>query len=97
MAALRRAIRWLGRALAALWRARWRIVGLAAAALVVAVLWAYERYSRDEAEAFFDDPVEHFKYGSTGGDRLAGIPVPATLNAPWGWKARPMLSRPLPN
>jgi hypothetical protein len=36
---------------------------------------------RDEPEAFFgrrgvpDDPIKQLKYGSTGGDRLAGIPV----------------------
>ena len=29
---------------------------------------------RDDAQTFAD-PVEQFKYGSTGGDRLAGIPV----------------------
>lgn len=84
MSLLRRAARRLAAALAALWRARWRIAGLAAAVLVLVAAWAYARYSRDEAEAFFDDPVEQFKYGSTGGDRLAGIPFGI-------WKALPEL------
>ena len=34
---------------------------------------AYD-YTRDVAQSF-DDPVKQFEYGSTGGDRLAGIPV----------------------
>ncbi|HET6519667.1 MAG TPA: hypothetical protein VFG47_07575 [Geminicoccaceae bacterium] len=80
------ALRPLGRALAWLWRARRRIAGALAIALVVWAGWLYHRYSRDEAEAFFDDPVRHFKYGSTGGDRLAGIPFGI-------WKALPELCR----
>ena len=42
--------------------------------LVVDVSYLFYDYYRDEAEAFAD-PVQQFKYGSTGGDRLAGIPV----------------------
>jgi len=64
----------LGRGLRSVWRARWRIVGAVAATVVVAAGYLYYDYHRDEAETF-DDPVMQFKYGSTGGDRLAGIPV----------------------
>jgi mono/diheme cytochrome c family protein len=42
--------------------------------LVLAGALLYADYSLDAAETFFDDPVKQFKYGSTGGDRLAGIP-----------------------
>jgi hypothetical protein len=42
--------------------------------LVVGVAYLFYDYYRDEAEAFAA-PVQQFKYGSTGGDRLAGIPV----------------------
>src|SRR3954462_5739424 len=47
-------------------RTAWRVARYAAALIAV--------YARDEADEFFDDPVQQFKYGSTGGDRLAGIP-----------------------
>jgi hypothetical protein len=70
---------WLGR----LWRWRWRIVGLAALLFLGAIGYGiYAYYGIDEPEAWFDhadtarnDPVRQFKYGSTGGDRLIGIPV----------------------
>jgi hypothetical protein len=63
----------IGALLYAIWR-------LAVATFVVAVMGVgiylfYEYYWRDEAEAHFDDPLRQFKYGSTGGDRLVGIPV----------------------
>lgn len=32
------------------------------------------RFTRD-TPVVYEDPVEHFKYGSTGGERLAGIPL----------------------
>jgi hypothetical protein len=57
------------------WAARWRILGFAVLAAVAVVIWLYYDYSRDVAEEHFDDPVKQFKYGSTGGDRLAGIPA----------------------
>src|SRR5437764_7754956 len=56
----------------------WRLARYAAVliAVLIVVTIAYMAYDfgRDEAEEFFDDPVKQFKYGSTGGDRLAGIP-----------------------
>lgn len=59
--------------------------------LAVAGLFAWDYYGRDEPQAFFgrdvpDDPVMQFKYGSTGGDRLAGMPVGL-------FKALPLLCR----
>jgi hypothetical protein len=69
-----------------LWALRWSVVGGVVLGLVLAGGWAYWRFSRDRAEAFWDDPVEHFKYGSTGGDRLAGLPVGV-------WNALPELCR----
>jgi hypothetical protein len=59
-------------------RTAWRVARYAAALIAVLIVvsiayMAYD-YARDEADEFFDDPVQQFKYGSTGGDRLAGIP-----------------------
>src|SRR5436190_10853817 len=56
------------------WRARWRILILCILLIALVGAYLYYDYSRDFAEEFFDDPVKQFKYGSTGGDRLAGIP-----------------------
>jgi cytochrome c553 len=68
------------------WRARWYVIGVAAMIIVVGVAYLTYDYRRDEAETFYDDPVKQFKYGSTGGDRLAGIPVSI-------FKALPQLCR----
>jgi hypothetical protein len=58
-----------------LWRVRWRLIGVAVAIVLIVVgYFIYDR-TRDEPETFFNDPVKQFKYGSTGGDRLGGIPV----------------------
>ena len=51
--------------------------GLAAVALVIVLAAGgllYRHYRLDVAQ-HYDDPVQQFKYGSTGGDRLAGIPI----------------------
>jgi hypothetical protein len=57
----------------------WRIVyALVGGAILVAVVIAgllYYELSGDDPETFFDNPVKQFKYGSTGGDLLAGLPV----------------------
>src|SRR5579863_7983956 len=66
----RRPWRWLH----CLWRLAYAIVGGAILILVVTGLLYFE-FSRDTAEAFPNDPVKQFKYGSTGGDILAGLPV----------------------
>ncbi len=56
------------------WRMRGRVVLLAVLLVALAAAYLYADYSRDTPETFYDDPVRQFKYGSTGGDRLAGIP-----------------------
>jgi hypothetical protein len=76
----------LGRGLCLLWRVAYSVVGgaILLAVLAVGLLW-YE-LSGDKPETFFDDPVKQFKYGSTGGDLLAGLPTGI-------FKAMPVLSR----
>jgi mono/diheme cytochrome c family protein len=56
-------------------RIAYAIVGGAVLLLVAAAGFLYYEFSRDEPETFFDDPVKQFKYGSTGGEILAGLPV----------------------
>jgi mono/diheme cytochrome c family protein len=63
--------RWLRRAL----RLVAAIVGGAILILVAVGGFLYQEFSRDVPETFFDDPVQQFKYGSTGGEILAGLPV----------------------
>ncbi|MFO1024715.1 MAG: hypothetical protein U1E70_05975 [Acetobacteraceae bacterium] len=59
-----------------LWRWRGRIVLLCIAAVLCFAAYLYVDYwYRDKPQAFFDDGARQFKYGSTGGERLAGIPV----------------------
>ena len=41
--------------------------------LVLLAAYCYRRFTRDVAVTFAD-PLEHFKYGSTGGERMSGIP-----------------------
>ena len=53
---------------------------------VVVVGLAYYEFSGDDPETFFDNPVKQFKYGSTGGDLLAGLPLGI-------FKAMPVLCR----
>src|SRR4051794_24810338 len=68
------------------WRLARYAVALVAVMIVIAIGYMAYDYGRDEAEGFFDDPVKQFKYGSTGGDRLAGIPAGI-------FKALPLLCR----
>src|SRR5512147_1754125 len=63
------------------WHRHWWLWAVVVALL--AGLWAYVRFTRDRAVAFANDE-DHFKYGSTGGERDAGIPY-------WLWKALPEL------
>jgi len=58
-----------------LWRVGWALVGGAILLVVAAGLFAYFTFSSGDAEAFFDDPIRQFKYGSTGGELLAGLPA----------------------
>jgi len=51
------------------------MIGGALLLLIVGGGLAYYEYEHDVPETFFNDPVKQFKYGSTGGDILAGIPL----------------------
>ncbi len=65
-------------------RWNWRILLLVVVA-VIAVGFAYLmwRFTRDDPVTYAD-PEEHFKYGSTGGERESGIPY-------WIWKVLPKM------
>jgi len=63
---------------------RWRVVLLVAVALIAVVsLYLIARFTRDDPVTY-TDPKEHFKYGSTGGERESGIPY-------WIWKVLPKM------
>src|SRR5260370_13526113 len=62
------------------WRRAWATLGLP---LVIAIGYLGGRLTRD-LPITYDHPVEHFKYGSTGGERTSGIPLSL-------WKALPEL------
>ncbi len=48
---------------------------------VLVTLWLVLRFTRDQP-VVHEDPIEHFKYGSTGGERASGFPY-------WIWRALP--------
>ena len=63
---------------------KWRVVLLVVVALItIGCLYFVYRFSRD-APVAYADPEEHFKYGSTGGERESGIPY-------WIWKVLPKM------
>src|SRR6266508_3997522 len=63
---------------------KWRIVLLVVVALVaIGFLYLAWRFTRDDPVTYAD-PEEHFKYGSTGGERESGIPY-------WIWKVLPKM------
>lgn len=76
----------LGGLFVALWRGRRRLALLAVLVVLAGGAALYLDYGRNRPEAHYDDPVKHFKYGSTGGDTLVGIPVAI-------FKALPQLCR----
>ena len=51
--------------------------------VVIAAVYAAVRFIPDRAVTY-DNMEDHFKYGSTGGDRVTGIPV-------WIWQAMPLV------
>src|ERR1035437_5518442 len=61
----------------------WRLWLIVALLLMLVSHWAYNRFTRDVPVEFSSDE-DHFKYGSTGGERDAGIPY-------WVWKTLPAL------
>ncbi len=62
-----------------------RICTIAALAAVLAIalllVYFYARFTRNVAVEY-PDPVEHFKYGSTGGEILNGIPYSVWMTLP---------------
>ncbi|HEV8618077.1 MAG TPA: cytochrome c [Candidatus Udaeobacter sp.] len=63
---------------------KWRVALLVVVALItIGCLYFAYRFSRD-APVAYADPEEHFKYGSTGGERESGIPY-------WIWKVLPKM------
>jgi hypothetical protein len=60
-----------------------RVVAATATVLAIAALYFAIRFNRDEPVTF-RDPEDHFKYGSTGGERDAGIPYSL-------WKVLPVM------
>jgi hypothetical protein len=63
---------------------KWRIVLLVAVALIAIVCLLFvARFTRDDPVTYAD-AEEHFKYGSTGGERESGIPY-------WIWKVLPKM------
>ncbi|HMD61455.1 MAG TPA: hypothetical protein VKG78_08495 [Opitutaceae bacterium] len=59
---------------------RWACWG-AAAVLVVFLLWAVARFTSD-APVTYANGEDHFKYGSTGGERSSGIPYSIWMALP---------------
>ena len=62
------------------WRRIWATAGLA---MLIAAVYLGVRFQRDDP-VVYADPVEHFKYGSTGGERESGLPY-------WIWKVLPKM------
>jgi cytochrome c553 len=63
---------------------KWRVALLVVVALItIGCLYFAYRFSQD-APVAYADPEEHFKYGSTGGERESGIPY-------WIWKVLPKM------
>src|SRR5437588_6670415 len=63
---------------------RWRkALAIALPVITITSLYLVARFSRDEPVTY-SDPEEHFKYGSTGGERESGIPY-------WIWKVLPKM------
>jgi mono/diheme cytochrome c family protein len=62
----------------------WKALSLLVMVVVIVVaLYAAIRFLPDRAVTH-DTMLDHFKYGSTGGDRVTGIPV-------WIWQAMPLV------
>src|SRR5688572_6865834 len=64
------------------WRARfWLLLGLLVLVTAAVLAYAAARIGIDNAVSY-ENPEEHFKYGSTGGEHEAGFPY-------WIWQALP--------
>src|SRR5438105_4202330 len=61
---------------------RWRVIlAVILPLLAIALLYFVARFTRDDP-VNYTDIEDHFKYGSTGGERESGIPY-------WIWKVLP--------
>ncbi len=58
----------------------WSLLGAGAVFAVIGV-WAWTRFTRDEP-VVYGNIEEHFKYGSTGGERASGIPYSVWMALP---------------
>jgi hypothetical protein len=61
----------------------WILLLIPVALFAVGFFYLIWRFTRDDPVTYAD-PVEHFKYGSTGGERESGIPY-------WIWKVLPKM------
>jgi hypothetical protein len=67
--------RWFERWFAARWlRVLLCVLALLGLSVVVAGAYAWHRFLSGDSPVAYEDPVEHFKYGSTGGERTSGFP-----------------------
>src|SRR5215210_5330352 len=63
---------------------RWRkVLAVAVPVVAIAALYLVARFTRDDPVSYADID-DHFKYGSTGGERESGIPY-------WIWKVLPKM------
>lgn len=62
-------------------RIRTAVVLAAVAGLLLILVYFYTRFTRNVAVEY-SDPVEHFKYGSMGGEILTGIPYSVWMTMP---------------
>ena len=65
----------VGRWVRGLLRLAGAVIGGAALIVAIAAGFLYFEFTRDVPQTFYSDPVKQFKYGSTGGEILAGLPV----------------------
>src|SRR6201993_521241 len=61
----------------------WILLLALVALFAVSFFYVIWRFTRDNPVTYAD-PVEHFKYGSTGGERESGLPY-------WIWKVLPKM------
>jgi hypothetical protein len=65
----------LRRGFGRLGRIAFAVLGGAVLLVLIGAGLLYCEFAEDSPQTFFDDPVKQLKYGSTGGEVLAGLPV----------------------
>ena len=63
---------------------KWRVALLVVVALIAIGCLSLRRSLHADEPVVYDDLEDHFKYGSTGGERESGIPY-------WIWKVLPKI------